>query len=373
MSQPVSCEASRTFWPLPPDGERELLIRHHHLDALGILVEHDLDHLGRRQRVDDEGGGVGRPLDDVDLLALQLVDHRLHAAAAHADAGADGVDRGVARHHGDLGAAAGIARHRLDGDDALIDLGHLLREQLGHEFGMRARQEDLRAALLAAHVVDVGADAVAVAEILARQRLVAAHDGLGAAEIDDHVAVLDALDDAVDDLADAVLVFVVLALALGLAHLLHDHLLGVLRRDAAEIERGQGLGDEVADLRRRIAAPRLLERDLGRFHGDGLDHFEQAREPDLAGLGIDLGLDLVLAAIAGFRRLLDRVLHGGDDHLAVDRLLARDRVGDLQKLQPVGADACLSHLSSLQFSVCGLPARKVLSEARRCRRRASLR
>ena len=38
-----------------------------------------------------------------------------------------------------------------------------------------------------------------------------------------------------DDLADAVLVLVVLALALGLAHLLHDDLLGVLRGDAAEI------------------------------------------------------------------------------------------------------------------------------------------
>ena len=59
--------------------------------------------------------------------------------------------------------------------------------------------------------------------------------------------------DAVDDLADAVLVLVELALALGLAHLLHDDLLGVLRGDAAEIERRQRLGDEVADLGLRIA------------------------------------------------------------------------------------------------------------------------
>ncbi len=222
---------------------------------------------------------------------------------------------------------------------------------------MGARQEDLRSPLLAAHVVDIGADAVAIAEILARQGLVAAHDGLGAAEIDDDVAVFDPLDDAVDDLADPVLVLVELALALGLAHLLHDHLLGVLRRHAAEIERGQGLGDEVADLGCRIAAARLLERDLGRFQGHVLDHFEQPGEPDLAGLGVDLGLDLVLAAIAGFRRLLDRVLHGGDDHLAVDRLFARDRVGDLQKLQPVGAYACLSHLCLPPIvTLCGVRA-----------------
>ena len=95
---------------------------------------------------------------------------------------------------------------------------------------------------------------------LARQHLVAAHDRLAAAEIDDHVAVFDALDDAVDDVADAVLVFLVLAVALGLAHLLHDHLLGRLRGDAAEFERRQRVGDGVADLRGRVALARVLER-----------------------------------------------------------------------------------------------------------------
>ena len=161
-----------------------------------------------------------------------------------------------------LARLPGIARHRLDLDDAVVDLRHFLGEQLGHELGMGARQEDLRAALLAAHVVDVGADAVAVAEVLARDHLVAADDALAAAEIDDDVAVFDALDGAVDDLADAVLVFVVLALALGLAHLLHDDLLGGLGGDAAEIERRQGLGDEVADLAAGFAPARLVERDL---------------------------------------------------------------------------------------------------------------
>src|SRR3546814_7947959 len=102
---------------------------------------------------------------------------------------------------------------------------------------MRARQENLRPARLAAHVVDIGARPVTLAEGLARQQLVAAHDRLGAAEIDGDIAVFDALDQAVDDLADAILVFVVLPLALGLAHLLHDDLLGGLSGDAAEIDR----------------------------------------------------------------------------------------------------------------------------------------
>ena len=87
------------------DGERQLVVGNDHLDALGLLVEHDLGDLGRLQRVDDEGRGVRVPRDDVDALAGELADHRLHAAAAHADAGADRIDGGIARDHGDLGAA----------------------------------------------------------------------------------------------------------------------------------------------------------------------------------------------------------------------------------------------------------------------------
>ena len=147
----------------------------------------------------------------------------------------------------DLGAAAGIARHRPDLDDAVVDLRHFLGEELGHELRMGARQENLRPAHFLAHIVDIGAHALALAEAFARQQLVAAQDRLGAAEIDDDIAEFDALDEAVDDLADAVLELVVLALALGVAHILHDHLLRGLRRDAAEIDRRQRIGEEIAD------------------------------------------------------------------------------------------------------------------------------
>ena len=88
------------------DGQRKLALRHDDLDAVGVLVEHDLRHFGGRQRVDDEARRVRVPLDDVDLLALQLVDHGLHARAAHADAGADGIDGGILGDDRDLGAAS---------------------------------------------------------------------------------------------------------------------------------------------------------------------------------------------------------------------------------------------------------------------------
>ena len=204
---------------------------------------------------------------------------------------------------------------------------------------MRAREENLRAARLAPHVVDIGADAVAVAEHLARQHFVAPHDRLAAAEIDHHVAVFDALDDAVDDVADAVLVLGILPVALGLAHLLHDHLLGRLRGDAAVFQRRQRIGDGVADLGRRMVLARVFQRDLVGRVLDRLDHQHVAGEPQIAGLRLDLGMHVGFRAVARARRLGDGVLHGGDDDAAVDRLLAGDRVGDLQQFEPVGADS----------------------------------
>ena len=206
---------------------------------------------------------------------------------------------------------------------------------------MRARQEDLRAARFAAHVEQIGADAVAGTEGLARDQLVAAHDGLAAAEIDDHVAVFDALDDAVDDLADAILVFLVLPVALGVAHFLDDDLLGRLRRDAAEIERRQGLGDGVAFLGGRVALARFRQGDLAGIVLERrvVDHQQVARQAELAGLAVDLGVDVGLGAVARARRLGDGVGHRVEDDLLVDHLLAGDRVGDLQKFKPVGADS----------------------------------
>ena len=128
------------------------------------------------------------PRNDVDALALQFLHHRLHAHAAHADAGADRIDAGILADHRDLGAGAGIARHGADLDHAVIDFRHFLGEQAHHELGMAARQENLRPAGFAAHVIDIGADAVAGAEAFARDHLVAAHHAFGLAQIDHHRA-----------------------------------------------------------------------------------------------------------------------------------------------------------------------------------------
>ena len=148
------------------------------------------------------------------------------------------------------------------------------------------------------------------------------------------------------DFADAVLVFLVLALAFGVAHFLHDHLLGGLGSDAAEIDRRQRFGDNVADLRGRIARPRILEADLDLVVVDQFDDMQITRDMGFAGLGIDLDADFVLAAVAGLGRALHRLFHRGEHDGLVDRLVARDRIGDLQEFGPVGGNlAAISFFS----------------------------
>ncbi len=161
-----------------------------------------------------------------------------------------GSMRRIAADHADLGAAAGIAGDGLDLDDAVIDFGHFLGEQLLHEVAGRTRQENLRAARFAADAGDQRADAVTGLQHFARDLLVAADNAFGLAQIDDDMAEFGALDEAGDDLPGAVLEFFILAVTLGIADLLDDDLLGSLRGDAAEFDRRQRIDDEITRARR---------------------------------------------------------------------------------------------------------------------------
>src|SRR4029453_3857705 len=225
--------------PAAADRQAELVVGHDYLDPALFLVDHDAADGRRLERVDDEGRRVLAPRDDVDLLALQFLDDRLAAAALHADAGPHRVDRAVVADDADLGARTRVTGRGLDLDDAVVNLGHFLCEQLLHEVGMRAAEEDLRTAGFGRYAQDQRADAVADADHLARDLLVAADNAFGPAEVDDDVAELDPLDDAGDDLVGAVLEFLILPLALGIADLLEDDLLGSLGGNAAELDRRQ--------------------------------------------------------------------------------------------------------------------------------------
>ena len=104
-----------------------------------------------------------------------------------------------------------------------------------------------------------------------------------------------------------------------------------------EIDRRQRLQDVIAELGRRIALARLLERDLDRRIADLVGDLEIAIEPDVAGLAVDLGDDLVLLAVLAPRGGLDRLLHRDDHVLHADALLLGDVLRDADQLQPAEA------------------------------------
>ncbi len=337
----------------PADGEAELFVRHHDIDPVRFLVEHDLCDFRGRQRVYDEGRGIGRPLDNVDLLALQFADHRLDAGAAHADAGADRVDAGFIGNDGDLGAAAGVAGNRTDLDDAVIDFRNLLPEQAGHKLGMGARQKNLRPAQLLPNIVNIGPHAVAGPEHFPWNDLVAPQHGFGAAEVDRNIAELCAFDDAVDDFSDAVLVFIILASAFGFANLLDDYLFGGLRGDTAEIHRRQPFGQKIPNIGFGVQFTRFLERNLGRVVLDRVGHFQITGQMDFAGLAVDLRPDIVLKSVTRPGGLLNGLLHRIYDFFRVNRFVPRDCFGDLKEFAPVEPGALDDFCFDIHFHPVG--------------------
>src|SRR5207249_10212599 len=127
------------------------------------------------------------PLDDVGLLAAELVPDRLHAQAPLADARAARVDAGLASADRDLRARPRLARDPDDLDLAVEDLRHLVLEEPLHERLVGAADDDLRAAERAAHLepdqLAVLADEVA----LVRRLLAARQDEIGRASCRERV------------------------------------------------------------------------------------------------------------------------------------------------------------------------------------------
>ena len=84
-------------------------------------------------------------LDDVDLLAAQFANDRLHAHALHADAGSDCVHLFVFGQDCDLGALSSFARSCADHHRAVVNLRNFGLEQVLHKFRRGTRNHDTRA------------------------------------------------------------------------------------------------------------------------------------------------------------------------------------------------------------------------------------
>ncbi len=192
--------------------------------------------------------------------------------------------------------------------------GTSISKSLAEQLHRGAGEDDLRTLRLAEHVEHVGLDAVAGAVALARHLLAHRQHRLGAPQVDDHVAALEAPDDAGDDLALAVLVLVEDVLALGVAGALDHHLLGGLRGDAAErapegLELQQVAPLVVLRLRLRLVLGPIVDGEVelvAHLHLDTLLVGDRHRDH----------VDRV-----GERALLGGVLHDGEHLEEVDAAL----------------------------------------------------
>src|SRR6185437_1316288 len=317
------------------DGLRELLLRHGDVHAVGILIDHDRHDFCRRHGVDDELRRILVVRNDVDALACDLVGYRLHARAAHADTGANGVDARVVAAHGDLRAHARIARRAQDLDQALADLRHFELEELDQELRRGAREKELGPAQLGAHLFQKRLDAVLRLHLLAGNHVGPRHEALGVgAEVDEETVAIDALDHAAHQRADAIAVGVHDLLALRLAHFLHDDLLGLLRGDAAERHRLHRLLDIAADFDLGVDLVRVVQAQLA-LRGLELrrvvgKHLPAAKSLVIAALAVDgdarIPLFAVLLAGSRGQSRLERL----ENHFLVDALLVGDGIDDHQ-------------------------------------------
>ena len=199
------------------------------LGGAGVFVNSNFLDLGRRQRLHDEVGWFIGERNDVDLFATKFIDDHADASAASTDACADGIDVGIVRKNGDLGACSWFTSTGLDFDNAVGDFGNFEFEQSLDETWMRTARDDLRALCGLANLDDVGLDARTRFGTLVRNLFGLRHKRFDASEIEQRVTRIGLLDDAGNDVAFATRVFLVLHFAFGFTNALVHDLLHRLR------------------------------------------------------------------------------------------------------------------------------------------------
>ena len=147
----------------------------------------------------------------------------------------------------------------------------------------------------------------------------------------------------VHDIADPLVVLGEDVLALRLADLLEDDLLGGLRGDAAEhlgrlrelhlVAELDAVGHLVA-VELAVHGAGLVDGDLGRRRRDVLDDLLQRKEIHLAGFEVEPRLQVLAGLVVLARRGRHRLLDGADDDIGLDALFLRQRFdGLLQRIR----------------------------------------
>ena len=121
-----------------------MVVLHIYIGHGVVAAEDNVGNLGRAQGAGDKQGRVGSPVDDIDVFITQLADDAMDTCSFHTDTSANGVDAVVIGLHSHLGTLARLADNLLDGDEAVVNLGHLGFEQTLQENLGSTRKRDHR-------------------------------------------------------------------------------------------------------------------------------------------------------------------------------------------------------------------------------------
>ena len=143
------------------------MIRHYHNRSallFALLVESNLLHACWTQRLGNEPCRVLIPLDDVNLLALELIDNLTDTRSSRSDTSPNGINVVIVGGNGDLGPMTSLSRDGLDLDVPVHELRNLELKKGSDEFGMAARHDDLRTFTFAPNLENPRLDPVSAFE-----------------------------------------------------------------------------------------------------------------------------------------------------------------------------------------------------------------
>ena len=134
------------------DSKRQLIVRNDDTAGLVVRLHGGIDNISRSECRRNELCHILVPLDDIDLLAVQLAGDVGNTRTAGTNACTDRIDVLIVRNNSDLGAVACLTRDGLDLDDTGVNFRYLQLKQTLNQPRVGAGNNDLRAAGAAANL-----------------------------------------------------------------------------------------------------------------------------------------------------------------------------------------------------------------------------
>ena len=260
--------------------------------------------------------------NDVDLFAAELANDRLHPHTLHAHTCAHGIHVLVAARHGHLGALARLPRRKTNLHGTVVDLRHFHFEQALHQASVRARNDHLRPLRGPIHHLDHHAQSLSYVVSFQFGLLALRQPRFRPPHIHDQVRAFGALHDHRHQLAHPRVIFVENRVALGLAHLLQNHLLRRLRRNASQYVRRLRRQNLRSDFRGRIFLLGVRQADFLFRVSYFLDDHVHREHVHLPGFLVELCAQILFRLVILPRRHYHRVFDRRHHDFRLDMLLA---------------------------------------------------